>query len=157
MRVSEIIEGLITGPNEPHFEISDPDNKLEQYLAKHVPAIYKKLKTKYGNPIGAGRNRVTFKRGNIVIKVPKNELGIHDNMSEARTYKKWKGHEKEDFYARSKIIRISDIPILLMIHVDISTKGLSKEERPWFADFVDSMQIGTTRKGEWKAYDYGWN
>lgn len=149
------LEGLVTAVDKPYFKVEDPDNQMEKHLAKYVPEIYGRLRAKYGEPVGEGRNRVTFGRGNIVIKVPKNELGMHDNAHEASTYRKYKGR-KEDIYARSKIVHIFDIPILLMIHVD-TKEGLKKEGRPWWADFVDSLQVGVTRKGEWKAYDYGWN
>lgn len=110
---------------------------------------------RYGKPVGAGRHRVGFSKGNVVVKVPKNDMGMMDNEREYRMYResiqKPKRHRP---LARNKLIMIDDIPVLYIEKLDIEPNVYKHGPQPTWADEIDSQQVGVDRKGKWKAYDY---
>jgi hypothetical protein len=115
----------------------------------------RRLLEKYGEPIGAGRNRVVWKmRGSHVIKLPRCDSGITDND--------WEGSVSDPgFTARTRLIYIHDIPIVVMEYVEDVTLaqisehlGLPAGDIGWAGCF-DSGQVGFNKSGTLLAYDWG--
>lgn len=107
---------------------------------------------RYGPKIGAGRHRVGFARGNVVVKVPKNDQGMIDNIREYNMYQRSlkdpKGYHP---MARNKLLYVDDVPILYIEKLDVSDR---LENYPPWAEEIDSLQVGRDKKGKWKAFDY---
>lgn len=131
-------------PNE--FTSSDSFENVNYYK------ILKYFTYRYGKPVGAGRHRVGFKKGNVIVKVPKNDMGMIDNEKEYRLYRQ--GQKKPKKYlpmAKNKILYIQGVPILYIEKLDISDR---LEKYPRWAEQIDSLQVGKDKKGKWKAFDY---
>lgn len=99
--------------------------------------------------IGAGRNRIVYRRGSIVIKIPLNEHGVYDNWHERTVFKTY-GKRGEIPYARCRMWKNN---ILVMEYIEHT--GRRFEGCPVWADYVDGGQVGTDRNGNLVAYDYG--
>lgn len=113
--------------------------------------IFEYLKKRYGNHIGEGRHRITFESKYCVIKLPHNSAGYLANLYEAKLY-------KTDIYirhrlAKCKIVYFGDFAILVMQKLNTNWHWT---EMPSWSKHYDCQQVGTTRQGEWKAYDYGY-
>lgn len=94
--------------------------------------------------LGEGRNRITLtKNKKTVVKIPKNDDGDVDNRHEAICFKSGDNPELAK-------CRLLNGHLLVMEYIDLSSKG-----KPDWAGFYDCEQVGLSRKGEWKAYDYG--
>ena len=100
--------------------------------------------------LGAGRNRAVFltPSGKFVIKIPLNIAGNSDNYIE--------GKKKNDDFPlpNSKYLEINGFSCVMMEYVE-QLKISDATNIPWWANYVDSMQVGYTRKGRLVAYDYG--
>ena len=98
--------------------------------------------------IGTGRNRIVYRRGNVVIKYPIKPEGEYDNRHEANMFRQY---GKSGFipYARCRMFKGY---ILVMEYVEHI--GWQKNQPRW-CDFVDCGQIGKDAKGQLVAYDYG--
>ena len=111
--------------------------------------IYKK----YGPPIGEGRNRIVWKlTGNFVIKVPKNTDGECDNFNEYHV----RNHAE---HATTKLYSIDDTTIAISEYLepldyDEALSLSNNNEYQWFKS-IDGMQVGRSKNGDIKAYDYG--
>lgn len=109
--------------------------------------------------LGSGRNREVYRRGNYVIKVPRNWQGIVDNEHEADvgsyTRKEVPGSIQ---YARC---RLHPGGILVMQYAQFVGPGtdpdgfLPHKNGPSWMGFVDCGQVGYNRFGKVVAYDYG--
>jgi len=117
-----------------------------------VQAVAQKLEAKYGTAELCGRNRVVFMGKNVVIKLPRNDTGIDDNISEARHYKL---SPEKDRLARSRLLDVDGIPVIIMIKVDIMKTLADQDKKPDWATFFDCAQVGLTKNCKWRAYDYG--
>jgi hypothetical protein len=122
---------------------------MDKIIKRSVVAAHKL----YGNPLGIGRNRVTFAHSpGWVIKVPINDWGLLDNESEAETFQCFGRTNAFIKYAQCRIeFDQEGIPLLLMerLAVDIPLAGL-----PEWCDFVDCQQVGIGHDGQLLAYDY---
>jgi hypothetical protein len=97
--------------------------------------------------LSEGRYRETYKRGNIVIKIPINDLGFGDNVMEAYAYRKFHKetpNEKEIFFAPCRLLSNG---CLMMVYVE--TFGI--ELPPW-TENIDCQQCGSY-EGRIVCYD----
>ncbi len=99
--------------------------------------------------VGTGRNRIVYRRRNIVIKFPLNDYGIYDNNYEYRFYKK---HKKSGFipYANCKIWKNNVLIMEYIKHVGW------KDGQPDWCNFVDCGQVGMDKNNKLVAYDFGY-
>lgn len=99
--------------------------------------------------IGTGRHRAVFllSSGRWVIKVPVDDMGYHDNWSEA-SQSKVNGWLKKEWKARCKLLRNG---CLIMEYVE-PVKSFS--DLPDWTNGVDCWQVGYTLDGRLVAYDY---
>jgi len=102
--------------------------------------------------IGTDRNRIVYRRGYFVIKIPLNESGLHDNWHEEMLFKQYGKTRGYIPLARCRLVKNS---ILVMEYIEHT--GRSFDGCPGWADYVDCGQVGTDRNGSLVAYDYGIN
>jgi len=154
-----------------------PDGKKQVYLEfiddetrNNVSRICNYMIARYGFPVGFGRNRITWESNRVVIKVPRNDYGIHDNHQEAVVSKSYFKRAKalrfmpttdlsvEPQYAKARIFQYMSIPIVIMQRVHpMSYTRLDTIYGGFIPDWiysVDCMQVGETSKGAIVAYDY---
>lgn len=98
--------------------------------------------------IGQGRTRAVFllPGGRYVVKIPVDEMGYHDNWSEARQAKR-DGWLYKHQVARCRLMKNG---WLVMEYV----KPATGEELPDWVGSVDCGQVGWTRDGRLVAYDF---
>lgn len=103
--------------------------------------------------IGEGRNRLVYRRGNFVVKVPKNNCGVLDNHREYHIFSSttdgWLFGLR---YARCRLMK-PNYCLLVMEYVIPYQEPLDK--LPLWTYSVDCAQVGYNRKGHLVAYDYG--
>lgn len=106
--------------------------------------------------VGAGSFRRVFKRGKVVIKVPKNHNGVIDNLFEAHAWKTLRNKPSEIGVVCAPC-RILPNGCLMMVVVEAydlyDQDGKYKIPRPEWVGNIDSAQAGFY-KGQWVAYDY---
>lgn len=96
--------------------------------------------------VGEGRHRIGFRRRNIVIKVPKTGIAEFQNFNEAKL-----SYDNDNF-ARCKSIELYGVVCCVMeylIPIDENAVDL-----PDWVNWVDCKQVGFSRKGNLKAYDF---
>lgn len=134
------------------------DTETEQSLAK-----YKDYLAKNGfERIGYGATRVSFKRKNIVIKVPKSKCGFMDNEIEALAYKRYRNNESPDgmFLAPCRLIPNGCLMMKLvddsnpLLRAALNSYASMKELLPKWVFGKDGYQIGMY-KDRLVQYDYG--
>ena len=117
-----------------------------------LEGLFRRLITKYGEPIGDGRNRIVFGNEWYVFKIPRTASGFSENVLEHQYYR---GRNAESFpMASCKLVHVCDIPILVMELVKELPYDYDREEIPWWVDFIDCQQVGLNRAGNLVAYDY---
>ena len=99
-----------------------------------------------------GAFRHTFVRGRVVIKVPRGNLGITDNRTEALAYRKWKSHPTEKGLILAPC-RLLPNDCLMMVTVDLEHEWNGAP--PWVYR-IEGAQAGLY-KGHWVAYDYAYD
>jgi hypothetical protein len=108
---------------------------------------------------GTNRDVYLLPGGKYVLKVPRNENGIADNYWEAAIdFHKDAWSKKIRVNARCRLI--PGTTLLVMEYVEPATTAevkhrLNLERMPEWTDFIDCQQVGFTRSGKLKAYDYG--
>jgi hypothetical protein len=104
--------------------------------------------------LGAGSFRRVFRRGNIVIKVPKNQDGLYDNMIEAYAWKKLRDKPSEHGIVCTPCRLLSN-GCLMMVFIDTSDwmLGGGEENKPAWSIRIDGRQVGKY-KNRWVAFDY---
>lgn len=105
--------------------------------------------------LGSGRSRAVWRHGNYVIKVPLNEVGIHDNRYERNIFQRrhQRGYDWGQ-WARCRLLGA----ILVMQYVDTdSFHYADMKDGPGWTYNIDCLQVGYNRLGQLVAYDYGWN
>lgn len=114
----------------------------------------KKLLDKYNlsyERLGFGRNRQVFVIDeDLVIKIPRNEEGVHDNYWEESVYIR---NKDDGIYAKCEVIHEDGIALLKMQRVKICS---STENLPDWVKFIDCQQVGYTNDGQLVAFDYGY-
>lgn len=98
---------------------------------------------------GFSRHVFLSRSGKNVVKVPANYKGVEDNHREARLWSRWKrGPDTNGIrYAKCRIVPGTDVLIMELVE---ETTG---DNRPRWADYVDSGQVGRNQRGEIVAYD----
>lgn len=126
------------------FAIYDDDFDKQSPVAE---ALIKEHTALYGEPIGQGRTRVVYDRGDgTVVKVPLSWQGCRDNWQEAG----WDAEETGIPIARCYTQEVDGIPLLVMEKV---TPITDQEEMPLWASRVDCYQVGINSAGYAVAYD----
>lgn len=102
--------------------------------------------------LGEGRNRRVFlsPNGRYVVKVPKNDQGYWDNVSEHRAYRcgGWLGKGR---HARCRIHAESGILVMERVRCESSPDVLDANQ---WTSAVDCGQVGWTHDGRLVAYDF---
>ena len=114
----------------------------------------KKYSDLYGKPLGSGRNRVTWRVDNEVIKVPTNEWGVRDNEHEACFGQSYLNGERKLARCRRQD-EPNGLPIVIMEYCIPYHKKISYTELPEWTNWIDCQQVGFNPDGELVAYDYG--
>lgn len=115
-------------------------------------ALMARLRSKYGEPVGEGRHRITFASKRVVIKMPKNIGALFANQSEYRSFKQSGGNCGGDArLARCRMVWMFNVPVIIMEKLDLN---IDYRDKPNWAWNFDCGQIGKDRKGNLKAYDY---
>jgi bacterioferritin-associated ferredoxin len=98
--------------------------------------------------IGSGLTRQVWQRtdSKYVIKVPLNELGYYDNLSEHDRYRSY----RERPFAPCRMLKGGYLLMLCVTHVGFSA------ESDWTWG-IDGGQVGLTPTGKLVAYDYAQN
>lgn len=105
---------------------------------------------------GAGSFRRVFKRGNVVIKIPKSNSGLIDNLFEAYAWKTLRNKPSEIgvVCAPCRILSNGCLMMVVVEDYDITDdNGAYKVPRPAWVEELDQEQAGLY-KGQWVAYDY---
>lgn len=114
--------------------------------------LFRTLQTTYGPPIGTGRDRHTFNRGDgYVLKLGHDSCGDEANLHEAFLFAKHGYHGKIP-YAKCHIEYMQGFPILIMEWVEHT--DLPRKKLPRWVDSVDCQQVGYNKQGLLVAYDY---
>jgi len=128
--------------------------ETEEDLEKLVEVAFQKLKELYGEPIGEGRNRVAFRlNDDFVIKLPKGSDGFEANYYESSTWKTQKHWLARCGY-NDEISKSLGIPVLIMEY--ISPYEGEWANLPDWAFSVDCCQVGYSKDGSLKAYDWAY-
>jgi hypothetical protein len=99
--------------------------------------------------LGQGRNRIVWRRGNIVVKVPLNWNGLTDNWHERDTWLR----ERTRGYIPLASCRLYHNYALVMEYVKSYYSGA--DQMPRWVMSVDCGQVGHNKRGQLLAYDYG--
>jgi hypothetical protein len=130
---------------------------LLEDMSKLIEPVISTLTQKYGEPIGQGKNRIVFARGNVVIKVPKNESGVYANYQEKNKFDESMkdGDHSMRVYAKCRLVHVRDVPVLVMERIKpIKYSEVKAKDLPDWAWKVDALQVGHNKKGKMKAFDY---
>jgi hypothetical protein len=97
-----------------------------------------------------GNYRAVFKmRGDYVLKIPLNEAGVYCNDGE--------GSIKDEIYARGRWIELNGLVCVIQEYVeDASLSDIRSRfgSIPDWVSGIDCAQVGFTRSGALKAYDF---
>jgi hypothetical protein len=132
-----------------NYEIYD---RLEDFFHTHME-VYREFVDKliHNNflSLGEGSYRHTFGRKNVVVKIPRNESGIIDNMIEAISWKKYRFNKTSNglYLAPCHLLPNG---ALLMRKVSLIS---DHSTYPEWAYKIDGEQIGLY-KNKPVAYDY---
>lgn len=117
-------------------------------------SLHRIMLEKYGMP-ECGTSRATYSANTVVFKVPLNPDGFFHNDAEYSLIST--GCIEEDQLAKTKIHAIEDIPVLAMEKVIPASFGDIKARIGHVPDWVyavDMAQVGFSKSGQLKAYDY---
>lgn len=150
---------LLRAYSQNHF---DNGKEMLSYLESEfgkglILDLHRKLIDKYGMP-KLGTGRATYISKFCVFKLPVTLCGFRLNDWEGSVSSI--GKKGTPYYipiARSKLIFIDDIPIVVMEKVQESSLSEIKSKLGLIPDFVSSVdmgQVGFNHKGQLVAYDY---
>lgn len=121
-------------------------NDSEGFPMMEVKKVINKFSTAHGEPIGRGRTRLVFDRGDgYVLKVPLNWEGITDSYNESE----WSSEYIP--VAKCHIEELGEVPVLVMEKVSIVQRDF--KELPDWTMSVDCQQVGLNSKGQLVAFD----
>lgn len=102
--------------------------------------------------LGEGRHRSVYRRGNFVIKIPKNWDGLASNEREANIYQSTSKNGWL-FGIRYAKCRLHISGLLIMEYVRPTDQF---GQLPSWTYHVDCQQVGYNSRGYLVAYDYGY-
>ena len=120
-------------------------------------------------PLGYGRHKAAFAKGNYVYRVPTSISAFGDMLIEAETYKatdsegrfNWKSYGGKYKYimpAKTRLVIIKDIPIQIMEKVIPCTRSEAFSFKDqWLKDLEDSgdgRQVGKNIDGHIRVFDF---
>lgn len=101
---------------------------------------------KFGDPLGAGRHRQTYRDGDFVVKIPLSNSGIYANNEEV--------HHTDVLYAWSSLDELSwDLFPMLVLRMEFVHHTGAAVVPNWTWS-VDCGQLGWTMDGRLRAYDW---
>lgn len=121
----------------------------EGFPREEVIALIRQHVTKYGKPVGSGRNRVVFDRKDgTVVKIPKNWDGEMDNAREAN----WESEEIPLAQCHEEIVGQDNKQMTLLVMEKVTPVPGLKNLPDW-TSWVDCQQVGYTKDERLVAYD----
>jgi len=145
---------------ESPFEDWEPEDSGDSsypggFVEDQFLAFEQHLLTRGFREIGYGSFRRTFKRGKVVIKVPRCNDGANDNRVEAAAYRKYKnGPTSQGIFMAP--CRILSNYCLMMVHVEGAYLYADEDDGkkvPHWAKLVEGRQCGYYH-GRLVAYDF---
>lgn len=102
-------------------------------------------------PIGMGRERATFLMRSHVIKLPLDEGGMASNRREARLCR-----SNMRRHARARLVTVDSVDLVMMEHLaSVDMLILRDLVGDWPGELYE-FQVGMSRSGAFKAFDYGY-
>jgi len=157
MTMLKLVAGMLPKwlPALPESSRSPAGSKVLLSVKEFDPNICRKfealLKERGFKCIGGGAFRDGFRRGGVVIKIPANEMGFQDNITEAYAYRAFRNGADPRTQAIFAPCRLLHNGCLMMVYVDRVTYGPGL---PKWVDYIDAQQCGMY-KGRLVAYDSG--
>lgn len=132
---------------------------MPTYDEDEMDSFQAHLESKGFDRIGAGSFRRVYRRGNVVVKVPKSHDGMCDNLIEAQAWRTLRNRPSSSGVICAPC-RILPNNCLMMVVVEgyavFDEDGLYKVDKPLWVQTLDQEQAGLY-KGRWVAYDYAIN
>lgn len=102
--------------------------------------------------LGSGRHRDVYKYKNCVIKFPTDNYSACINIREYNVFLYFTKNKKNlaGDYARCRLLNGDILIMEYLPKIDIAWKDL-----PSWCKCIDCCQVGFSRSGKLKAYDYG--
>jgi len=123
--------------------------RIKQFDSSYFQEVETKLKNLGFHYLGEGGFRVAYGLKNYVIKVPYNEEGFEDNLTEAYTWRRYKNKPHHQGYMFAPCRLLPDAT-LLMVKVN---PVRNRNNLPSWTKYIDCEQVGEY-KGRIVAYDY---
>lgn len=123
---------------------------VREFDPEYYTKVCKELENRGFTFIGRGSFRNTYKRGNVVIKVPRHWDGFDDNIGEAYAWRKYRNNPKDGngiVFAPSRLLPNGCLMMVVVEH-------MSTMDMPSWAYNLDGAQAGMY-KGRVVAYDAG--
>ena len=123
---------------------------IKEFDADYYKQVGKELEDKGFTLIGSGSFRNTYKRGKVVVKVPRHWDGFDDNIGEAYAWRKYRNEPKAEdgiVFAPSRLLSNGCLMMVLV-------KPMSYDDLPDWGRYLDGSQAGEY-KGRIVAYDAG--
>ena len=124
---------------------------VREFNPDYYKKVCKELEDRGFKFVGCGSFRNTYKRGNIVVKVPRHWDGFDDNIGEAYAWRKYRNNPKEEDGIVFAPCRLLPNGCLMMVLVDVEP---DYQSLPQWASHLDGSQAGYY-KGRVVAYDAG--
>lgn len=127
-------------------------------MTANAERILVKLAKRFGTP-NCGRNRAVFHLKNNVLKFPLNPAGESDND--------WEASCSSEHYAKGRHFNIDGFICVVQekltpIELAFPDDELGRAQfldclnnLPTWTHYIDNQQVGYSKKGELKAYDFG--
>lgn len=122
---------------------------VKKYDPLHFGRVTEKLLNQGFEKIGQGSFRVTYARGKVVIKIPYNQAGFEDNLTEAYNWRKYKSTPNTRGFVFAPCRLLPDGSLMM-----VKVEGIRDWNTiPFWAYKIDGTQCGY-HKGKLVAYDY---
>lgn len=120
-----------------------PDHFYDKWYIQAIK-LENELLEKGWKYIGSGSSRRVLKRGNVVLKIPSNEIGVRGNKKEFSLYKE----NKNNRYAPCRLINHC---LMMRAVEDLYHR---KDLPSWAFELNDGPQVGVDKSGKILVYDY---
>jgi hypothetical protein len=139
--IDEMLVGKISGLSDMivlHF-CKPERNKLAFEILQELAIKYE--------CIGFGKDRICFRmKGGYILKFPRHETGEYCNDGEAS----W----KDETFAKGRYVEYKGFVCVIQEPLDITGPFLDKSKLPDWVYGIDCCQVGYSRDGTLKAYDF---